>query len=165
MAWSDFLLELPYSTLFILLVNIVIVLAGSLVFRLIIDIDRLEAQELETHIYDQSLSDAKRRNDKKALRKLKRENIRMKRISASTSKQRLKASMTMIIPFAMSSILLNILYIGKDVIFFPFQFALFDKSTSFTVWYFLTYLTAYLPISKLFRTSPSFLGGFGNRVN
>ena len=158
MGLFDFLFQVPYSMLFIFLVNTSIVLIGSLVFRLMVNINRLEAQELEVRGYDRSLSEAKKKNDKAILRRLKREELRIKRISASASKQRMKASMVTILPFAATSILLSLLFAGGDIVSFPFDFVLFSKSYSFTVWYFLTYLTAYLPLSRFFRTSPSFWG-------
>lgn len=164
MGLFGFLFEVPYSMLFIFFVNILIVFAGSLIFRLMVNIDRLEAQESEVHSYDRSLSEAKRKNDKAILRRLKREEIRMKRISASASKQRMKASMVTILPFAAASIILSIVFVpritneARDIVSFPFEFVLFNKSYSFSVWYFLTYLTAYLPLSRIFRTSPSFWG-------
>lgn len=154
MEWLDFLFTIPYSMLFIFFVNICIVLAGSVIFRLTINIKQLEIQESRVHSYDRSLSEAKRKNDKTVLRKLKREEIRMKRISASASKQRLKASMITILPFTAASIIMIMFYVGKEIVLFPFKFVLFSTSSSFSVWYFLTYLTAYLPLSRVFRTSP-----------
>jgi len=156
MDWLDYLFTVPYSMLFIFFVNICIVLAGSLVFRLMIDVNRLEVQEFEVHSHDRSLNEARRRNDKAILRKLKREQIRIKRISASASRQRLRAGMVTILPFAATSVIMSALFVGKNIVLFPFEFVFFNNSYSFSIWYFLTYLTAYLPISRVFRTSPSF---------
>lgn len=152
-------LPIPYSTLFIFLVNTCVVLIGSLIFRLLIDVDRLEAQEFEVHSYDRSLKEAKRRNDKAALRKMKREEVRIKRISALASKQRLKVVMITVLPFTAVPIFLGSLYAEKKVTLFPFEFLFFNEDSSFPAWYFLTYLAAYLPLSKVFRSSPSFWHG------
>ncbi|MFH0896791.1 MAG: EMC3/TMCO1 family protein [Candidatus Bathyarchaeota archaeon] len=156
MSWFDFLFEAPYSLFFIFFVNICVVLAGSLVFRRMININRLEAQESKVQSHNRSLNEAKRRNDEGSLRKLKREQVRIKRISASASKQRMNAGLVTIIPFAAVSLILSVLYSGKDIVFFPFEFVLFSKTYSFSIWYFLTYLTAYLPLSRVFRTTPNF---------
>ena len=156
MSWLDFLFDVPYSMLFILLVNTCIVLVGSLVFRRMVNIHRLETQEFEVHSHDRNLREAKRKNDQAVLRKLKREEIRIKRISSTVSKQRLKAGTVTILPFAVTSIVFNILYTGRNIVLFPFDFFLFNNKYSFSLWYFLTYLVAYLPLSRIFRTSPSF---------
>ncbi|MFH0748451.1 MAG: EMC3/TMCO1 family protein [Candidatus Bathyarchaeota archaeon] len=156
MAWFDSLTVLPYSTLFIFLVNVVVVLLGALIFRLLIDIDRLETQEAEIQSYEKNLKAAKSRNDKAALRKLKREEIRIKTFTASTSKQRLKVVLITILPFTVVSLLLISVYSGKEIVNFPFEFGFFNKDYAYTIWYFLTYFTAYLPLSRIFRSAPSF---------
>ena len=153
MAWLDNLFVIPYSALFIFTTNICVAIIGSLVFRRMVNADRLEAQELEVRRYDRSLKEAQRKNDKSIIRKLKREELRIKRISASVSKQRLKAALVLVLPFSGISFLLSLLYVDKEIVLFPFEFFLFNKEFSFTIWYFLTYLTAYFPISKIFKTS------------
>jgi len=155
MAWPDYINVIPYSTLIIFAVNTCIVLLGSLVFRLLINADRLEIQESQVRSHDKNLKEAKRRSDEAALRRLKREEPRIKRIAASVSKQRLKASLIVVIPFTAISLLLSRLYLGKEVVLFPFEFALFTNNYSYSIWYFLTYFTAYLPLSKIFKSSPS----------
>lgn len=155
MAWQDYLFVLPYSTLFIFAVNVCVVIVGSLVFRRMVNTDRLEAQELEVRSYDRSLKEAQRKNDKVIIRKLKREEPRIKRISASVSKQRLKTALVLVLPFSGISFLLSLFYVNKEIVLFPFEFFLFNNEYSFTIWYFLTYLTAYFPISRIFKTSPN----------
>lgn len=124
-----------------------------MIFRLMVDVDRLEAQELEVRSYNRSLKEIERRGDKALLRKLKRRETRIKQISASASKQRLKVVMVTVLPFMAISFLLSSLYLGKEVALFPFEFAIF-KEFSFSAWYLLSYFTAYLPLSRIFRTSP-----------
>ncbi len=153
MSWIDTVSVIPYSTFFILLVNLGTVLASSLIFRLMVDIDRLEAQELEVRIYNKALKEVERRGDKAALRKLKRREIRIKQLSAASSRQRLKVIMVTILPFMTISLLLSSLYLNKEVAVFPFELPLL-KEFSFSVWYLLSYFMAYLPLSRIFRTSP-----------
>ena len=148
--------------LVIYFINICIVLIGSLVFRFTINVNRLEAQESEVRKFERNLKEAKIKTDKASLRKLKREEVRIKRISALASKQRLKVVMITILPFTATTLLLGAHYGGSDIALFPFELPLFSKdylgrtTVPFSVWYFLSYFSAYLPISKVFRSSPSF---------
>ena len=159
MDWINYLFVSPYSMLFIFLVNILVVIVGSSIFRLVVDVNYLEAREFEVRSYDRNLKEAKQRNDKMVLRRLKREETRIKRLSASASRRRLKAAMITVIPFTLVSILLNILYSGKGpIVSFPFEFSFLRNDFSFSIWYFLTYLTAYLPLSRLLHSSISLWG-------
>lgn len=155
MEWFESFFVMPYSTLFTFFINICVVLVGSFIFRMIINVNRLEAQEFEVRSYDRSFKIAKKNNDKSTLRRLKREEVRIKRISASASRQRLRVVIITILPFTVVSIMLSIIYAGKEVALFPFEFLFFNRNFSFSIWYFLTYLTAYLPLSRVFRTSPN----------
>jgi len=155
MDWIDYLFVLPYSMLFIFCVNVCAVLFGSSIFRLIVDVESLEAQELEVRSYNRSLREAKRKNDREALRRLKRREARIKSMSTSVSRKRLKAVMITVLPFMTLSFLLGILYRGGETALFPFEFVLLNRDTSFSIWYLLTYFTAYLPLSRIFKSSPS----------
>jgi len=153
MSWID----IPYSTLFIFFVNFCIVLAASFILRVIVNVDRFKEQESEVNSYDRALEDAKKRGDKALLRKLKRQEARIKVLSTSVSRNRLNFIMVTILPFSIASFLLGGIYMDREVVKFPFEFVLFNKSSSFYIWYLLTYFTAYLPLSKVLKTSPSFL--------
>lgn len=151
MGWIDLIFTRPYSALFIFLISVCIVLISALILRCIINIDRLTALESEVRSYNTSLKEAKRRDDRVMLRKLRHQEVRLKQISASVSRQRMKSLMVTFIPFVLLSFVMSILYADKEVVLFPFEFPL---RGSFSIWYMLTYFAAFLPLSKILRTSP-----------
>ena len=155
MGWFDSLFVLPYSMLVVFLVNICVVLISASIFRIIVDVKRLEAREFEVLMHGRSLRETKEKNDKVALRKLKRGEVWIKRLSASVSKPRLKVIIITILPFTTVSLLLNTFYAGNQIALFPFELDFFKKY-SFSTWYFITYLAASLPLSKIFGTAPNF---------
>jgi len=129
-------------------------LVSSVIFRLMVDVDRLEAQEFEVRNYNRIVKEAERRGDKELLRKLKRRELRIKQLTSWASKQRFKVIAVTILPFMAVSLLLSSRYLGIEVALFPFD-APFLREFSFSAWYLISYFAAYLPLSRLFRTSQS----------
>ena len=155
MSWFDYLSIVPYSTFSIFLVNFCLVITISFIFKLFVNVVSYKEQESEIYYYDRAVDDAKKRNDKALIRKLKRREARMKAISKSVSRDRLISLMVITIPFTITSSLMGTLYIGTEVVIFPFDLALFNKFNSFHIWNTLTYFGIYLPLSRILKTLPA----------
>ena len=148
-------LDVPSSAIFIFGVAFCLVLLVVTINRLAVDIKKIQAFELEIRKHTNDLNKAKANNDKTALRRLKREELRLKQLRSYVLKQRLNSSFITVIPLMMIYIIINTVYIGKQVATLPFDFPFVGRSAPFPIWYLLCYFTIYLPLSKLFGVSPS----------
>lgn len=148
-------LILPNSSLFIFVLTFCLVLFVMIVNRMVTDIKKLKTYDLEIKKHTRDLKEAKEINNKTALRKLKREEVRLKQLRAYVSKQRLKATFVTIIPIMAIYVIISFIYYGQPAAIFPFDLPLFGRTIPFSIWYLLCYLTMYLPLSKLFGVSPS----------
>jgi len=147
-------LDVPGSALFIFGVTFSLILVVMIIYRLVTDVRRLQNYELEIRRYTRDLNEAKKRNDKAVLRRLKREEVRFKQFRSYISRQRLKATLVTILPLTVIYFVLSIVYFGKQVATFPFELPLIGKYVPFYIWYLLCYLTMYFPMSRVFGVSP-----------
>ena len=148
-------LSTPNSTVFIFSLALCLVLIVVTINRLTVDIKKLQAFDFEIKTHTHNLNEAKAKNDKTALRKLKRNELRLKQLRSYVSKQRLKASLITMVPVMVIYFLISNVYLGEQVALFPFDFPLFGNSAPFPIWYLLCYLAMFLPLSKFFGVSPS----------
>ncbi|MDQ1280216.1 MAG: hypothetical protein QG670_1479 [Thermoproteota archaeon] len=163
---SSYFLSIPHSSLFIFSIALVVVLVVMLIYRFATDVKRLQESEFEIRKYTLELNEANRKNDKVALRRLKREEIRLKHFRTYASKQRLKATLITILPLMSIYFLLSITFFGQQVAIFPFEIPLIGGYVPFYIWYLLCYMTMYLPLSRAFGVSPNmnFSGTRGPRT-
>lgn len=148
-------LTIPNSSLFIFAVTFGLVLVVMIIYRSVTDIKKLQDCELEIRKYTRNLNEAKGRNDKAVLRRLKREEIRLKHFRAYASKQRLKATLITVLPLTFIYFILSIIYLGQQVATFPIEIPIIGRDVPFYIWYLLCYLTMYLSLSRAFGVSPN----------
>jgi len=148
-------LTVPHSALFIFGVAFGLVMLVVLISRLAVDMKKIQAFELEIKKHAQALKVAKANDDKAALRRLKREELRLKPLRSYVSKHRLTASLITIAPLMIIYILINAVYVDETVAIFPFDFPLVGRFAPFSLWYLLCYLALFLPLSKLFNVLPT----------
>ena len=154
MASLGTLLSQPASALFIFLVALGISLVSMVVYHYIVDLHRLRAVSQEVRKYNEALKKAQDGGDQSAVRRLRREERRLKQLSGYSQKQRLKVTMVTIIPFSLVSLLLGLLYSGVWVAELPFETP-YGKQLSFYVWYTLCYFAVYFPLTRIFGVSMS----------
>ncbi|MEM2093697.1 MAG: EMC3/TMCO1 family protein [Candidatus Bathyarchaeia archaeon] len=154
MASFDVLLYQPASTLFVLLVSFAACLMSMIVYRYTVDLKRLSEVSEEVRRYNEDLTKAKKSGDKQALRRLKREERRLRQLSSYAQRQRLKATMVTVIPFSIISLMLGLFYSGRAVATLPFETP-FGKGLNFYTWYMLCYFAIYFPLTRLFGVSMS----------
>lgn len=152
MSWVDSLLNVPYSTCFIFFFNSLLIIVSSIIVRMTVNLSAFKEKEEEMNNYDKALEDANKRGDKARIRKLKRQEARMKALSKSVSRGRMGITLVMVLPFTLTSFLLGEFYRGQGVVIFPFDIG-FLRSASFYIWHLLTFLAAYLPLTKVLGTS------------
>lgn len=148
-------LTVPNSALFIFGIAFGLALLVVTVSRLAVDAKKIQAFELEIKKHTHDLKEAKEKADKAALRRLKREELRLKPLRSYVSKHRLNASFITVFPLMIIYIIINAVYLGEQVVAFPFDFPIVGPYAPFSVWYLLCYFTTYLPLSKLFNVSPT----------
>ena len=147
-------LSLPNSSLFIFILTFCLVLFVMIVNRLVTDIKKLQSYDLEIKKHTSDLKEAKEMNNKTALRRLKREDVRLKQLRAYVSKQRLKVTFITIMPIMAIYVVTSFIYYGQPAAIFPFDLPSIGRVIPFSIWYLLCYLTMYLPLSRLFGISP-----------
>lgn len=143
-------LDTPSSALFIFATTFGLVLVVMIIYRLVTDVGRLQTCELEVRMYTRDLNEAKKRNDRAMLRRLKREEVRFKQFRSYASKQRLKAPFISIIPFMIVSLILSNVYTRQKVAISPFELPIVGKYLPFSIWYSLCYFAMYFPLSRVF---------------
>ncbi len=146
------ILSRPASTFIVLLVAIGIALASMLVYRLMVDLRRLQSINEEVSKYNEMVRQAQRSGERAEMRRARREEARVKILSSYATKQRLRVTMVTVIPFAAVSLILGSLYGASSVAVFPFETP-FGTDIPFYVWYTFCYFSAYLPLSRLFGLS------------
>ena len=146
-------LSVPNSALFIFGVAFALVLLVVAISRLVVDTEKINRFELEMRKHTNDLNQAKAKDDKAALRRLKREELRLKQLRSYVTKQRLNSSLITIVPLTLIYIIINTVYFGEEVAAFPIDMPFVGRFAPFPIWYLLCYFTAYLPLSKLFGVS------------
>ncbi len=152
MAGFETLLSRPISALFIFLVALGISLVSMMVYRHMVDLGRLRAVSQEVRKYNEALKKAQDSGDQATLRRLRREERRLKQLSGYSQKQRLRVTMVTVIPFSLVSILLGFMYSGVWVAELPFETP-FGSQLSFYIWYTLCYFAVYFPLTRIFGIS------------
>ncbi len=149
MASLDVVLSQPASALFVFMVSLAVSLASMIVYRYMVDLRRMRMVSQEVRKYNEELNKAKKSGDQAALRRLRREERRLKQLSSYSQKQRLRVTMITVIPFSAISLLFGLLYSGRPVASLPFETP-FGKELNFYVWYTLCYFTVYFPLTRVF---------------
>ncbi len=146
-------LDPPASTFFVLAVTLSLAVFGVGMNLLLTDVKRLKALDNEVKVYDASVRRAKRINDKVLLRKLKRDEARIKTLRSRYFRQRLKAYAVTFAPTTLVYIFLYVAYSTGTVARAPYDFPIIGREISFVWWYLLCYFSTYTPLSRLFSIS------------
>jgi uncharacterized membrane protein (DUF106 family) len=154
MGSIDTLLSQPTSALFVLLVALAISLVSMMVYRYMVDLRRLHTVNQEVRKYNEALKKAQNSGDQTVLRRLRREERRLKQLSGYSQKQRLRVTMITIIPFSLVSLLLGLVYSGRSVANLPFETP-FGSQLNFYVWYTICYFAVYFPLTRVFGITMS----------
>jgi len=156
MASFEVFLHIPYSTLLILALTILLGVLSSLLQRKMVDVEKVREVRERLDRIKREISEARKRGDKKALAKLQRKQMVIMRDSSAVLSQQFRASFMLMIPFL-------ILYWGLLSVFgqtvvayspIPLPWGAFGPEQTwlpFWMWYFLSALAVNLPITRLFR--------------
>ncbi|RLI34989.1 hypothetical protein DRO53_02335 [Candidatus Bathyarchaeota archaeon] len=156
MASFEVFLHIPYSTLLILALTILLGVLSSLLQRKMVDVEKVREVRERLDRIKREISEARKRGDKKALAKLQRKQMVIMRDSSAVLSQQFRASFMLMIPFL-------ILYWGLMSIFgqtvvayspIPLPWGTLGPEQTwlpFWMWYFLSALAVNLPITRLFR--------------
>ena len=154
MSVLTFLLAAPASTISILIIAVTISLISMIVYRLLTDVKKLQSINDEISKYNEKMRDAQKKGSRAELRRLRREETRVKILASFSTKQRMKVTLVTIIPFSLVSILLGSFYGARSVARLPFDTP-YGSDLSFYIWYTFCYMSAYLPLTRLFGLSLS----------
>ena len=146
---SELFLSPPTATLAVLLIAVGIALASMLVYRLMVDVRKLQSINEEISRYNERMREAQRRGNRGELRRLRREETRVRMLASYSTKQRLRVTLVSIIPFSAISILLGLFYGVRPIAKLPFDTPL-GSDLSFYLWYTLCYFSFYLPLARIF---------------
>ncbi|MDH4213157.1 MAG: EMC3/TMCO1 family protein [Candidatus Thorarchaeota archaeon] len=89
----------PFSALFIMLVSVVVSTMSNLAMKRFSDMRRLQRQQLEIKQYQEMEKEAKRTQNEKLLKKVKRRKAYIDRIQREQLSSRCKPSLIFLIPF------------------------------------------------------------------
>jgi len=146
---SQLIASPPYSTLLILIVALSIALSSMVVYRLMVDLKRLQSINEETRRYNDIARQAQRSGDKARIRRARREEMRVKLLTSYATKQRLRVTLVTVVPFALVSFLLGSIFGSSAVAISPIDTP-FGREVPFYIWYTICYFASYLPLSKVF---------------
>jgi uncharacterized membrane protein (DUF106 family) len=124
-----------------------------IVNRLLTDVKTIHGYELKTKKHTYDLNEAEKKKDKVAIRRLKRNEIRLKQYRSYIAKQRFKVTIVTIAPIMATYFIMSAIYLGQTVATFPINFPFIGRSAPFPIWYLLCYFTIYMPLSKIFGIS------------
>ena len=154
MSVLTYLLDAPASTVSILIIAVAISMISMIVYRLMTDVKKLQSINEEIGRYNEKMRDAQKKGSRAELRRLRREETRVKILASFSTKQRMKVTLVTILPFSMVSILLGSFYGASSVARLPFDTP-YGSNLSFYIWYTFCYFSAYLPLTRLFGLSLS----------
>jgi uncharacterized membrane protein (DUF106 family) len=143
----------PHSALFIFSVAFSLVLLVMIINRLVTDVKKIHGYELKTKKHTSDLEEAEKKKDKVALRRLKRNEIKLKQYRSYIAKQRFKVTIITIAPIMATYVIMSAIYLGQTVATFPLHFPIIGQNVAFPIWYLLCYFTIYMPLSKIFGIS------------
>lgn len=139
----------PGSTIAILLVSIGIALTSMIVYRIMVDLKRLRSINEEVDKYNERFREAQKSGNRGELRRMRREEARVKMLASYSTKQRLRVTLVTVIPFSAVSLILGSFYGMLPVAKLPFDTP-FGKDLPFYIWYTFCYFSAYLPLTRIF---------------
>jgi len=144
-------LQVPNSTIFIFSVSFTLNLAMVVANRLVVDVDQLRENDMKIKGYMKELNEAKKRGDRRALKKLRRVEFRMNKLQNLNAKQRSKVSLLFMVPFMIVYLILNAVFLGSNIAKLPFVLPFVGPiELSFAWWYIICHFTLYTILSRLF---------------
>ena len=115
----EFLLEIPFSTIFIILLALAITLLTSLANRLLTDPEKSKAWRKEIAEWNSELRKAKRSGDKKRVEKLMKKQKQILQLQSKMMWQSMKVMMLFFIPLIFMWQILSGDYSGCAIAYFP----------------------------------------------
>ncbi len=144
-------LEMPSSTIFILFTSLVLNLTMMFAYRLMVDIDQLRENDMKIREYMRDLNDARKRGDKRAIKRLRRKEPKINKLRTLNAKQRSKVSFLFMIPFMVVYLILNSVFSGIDVVKLPFALPFIGPGgLSFAWWFIICQFAMHTVLSHLF---------------
>jgi uncharacterized membrane protein (DUF106 family) len=107
--------ELPYSTIFVLFLAILLTFITSLVNRLLTNREQLASWRKQISEWQQEFNEARKSGDKKQLEKAMRKQKQIMQIQSKMFTQQMKVSLIFIVPFFLFWTWLNGVYAGQTV--------------------------------------------------
>jgi uncharacterized membrane protein (DUF106 family) len=106
--------DLPYSTIFILLLALLLTFITSLVNRLLTNREKMAAWRKETSEWQKEFNEARKSGDKKTLEKVMRKQKQIMQIQSKMFTHQMKISLIFIVPFFLFWTWLNGLYVNAS---------------------------------------------------
>jgi len=127
-------IDLPYSTIFVLLLAALLTFITSLANRLLTNREQLASWRKEISEWQKEFNDARKSGDKKQLEKAMRKQKQVMQIQSKMFTQQMKVSLIFIVPFFLFWTWLNGVYKGQTVAYLP---GFGNGSLSVFYWYLL----------------------------
>ncbi|NHJ84315.1 MAG: DUF106 domain-containing protein [Asgard group archaeon] len=143
-------LNIPGSTYFIILFNILIAVLMSLLTKALIDVEKISRHQKEIKVHNENKKKAMDTADKKLWQKVQRREEYIKKIQSEMMIQQMKPMLVWFIPITLIFFLMRTAFINIPVAWMPFRFPeiwiiisnlkYYENMTwmGFTGWYFLT---------------------------
>jgi uncharacterized membrane protein (DUF106 family) len=163
-------LNIPGSTYFIILFNILIAVLMSLLTKAIIDVDKISRHQKEIKVHNDNKKKAMDTADKKLWQKVQRREEYIKKIQSEMMIQQMKPMLVWFVPITMIFFLMRTAFINIPIAWMPFRFPeiwiiiqnlkYYENLTwmGFTGWYFLTSVGLGNYVRRFMGASPQSTG-------
>ncbi len=163
-------LNIPGSTYFIILFNIIIAVLMSLLTKALIDVEKISRHQKEIKVHNENKKKAMDTADKKLWQKVQRREEYIKKIQSEMMIQQMKPMLVWFIPITMIFFLMRTAFINIPVAWMPFKFPeiwiiiqnlkYYENLTwmGFTGWYFLTSIGLGNYVRRFMGASPQSTG-------
>ena len=164
-------LNIPGSTYFIILFNILIAVLMSLLTKTLINVEKISRHQKEIKVHNDNKKKAMDTADKKLWQKVQRREEYIKKIQSEMMIQQMKPMLVWFIPITMIFFLMRSAFINIPIAWMPFRFPeiwiiiqnlkYYGNLTwmGFTGWYFLTSVGLGNFVRRFMGASPQSTGG------
>lgn len=150
------ILEIPYSTFFILALAITLSIVTALVQRKYVNFEELRRVRTEMSVIRKEIFDARKRGDRKAYAKLQRKQKEIMRDSSSVMGNQMKVSMVTMIPFLIifwvlwKAVFKTTTVVAYSPVVIPYG-SIDGIGLTFWLWYFLSSIGMSLAVNRALR--------------
>jgi len=148
----DWLLPIPNSTLFILLISMSLSSLTALANRLLTNREQVNAWRKEVARWNADFKTARKSGDKKLLAKVKRKERHILKLQSKMMWQSMRVSLIFMVPFILIWQLLTGFYGYTTIAYIPWIEGVFEMPLFY--WYLLCSLTSGTLISKALGVTP-----------